>query len=145
MEMTRKEFLRRIAAGCAAAVLPPREGFAGDSVLPASVSLSIPYPAKPWSQVKQIVGDRPQLALDGLKGKAPSFDRTPLYNDFCLMQSGEPAIELRFCFRDSLPLRNLPEKTVSFSLECFQFERHARFTPRHDRTNAGRCFTAARG
>ena len=85
--MTRKEFLRRIAAGCAGTVLPLREGSASEQFPPANWSLSIPYPAKAWSQVNRIVGDRAQLSLDGLKGKAPSFDRTPLYNDFCLTQS----------------------------------------------------------
>ena len=87
MAMTRKEFLRRIAAGYTATVLRPLESFAGEPVQPTSWSLSIPYPAKPWSQVNRIVGDSPQLSPDGLKGKAPGFDRTPLYNDFCLTQS----------------------------------------------------------
>jgi beta-xylosidase len=87
MEMTRKELLRRIVAGCAATIFPLRVGFTREQVPPAAWSLSIPYPAKPWSQANRIVGDRPQLSLDRLKGKAPSFDRTPLYNDFCLAQS----------------------------------------------------------
>jgi len=47
----------------------------------------IPYPAKPWTQAKRIVGARPPVPLAGLQGKAPSFDRNPLYNDFCLTQS----------------------------------------------------------
>ena len=89
MEMTRKEFLRRIAAGCAATVFTPRVGLTSEQVPPAGWPLSIPYPAKPWSQANRIVGDRPQLSLERLKGKAPSFDRTPLYNDFCLTQSAD--------------------------------------------------------
>ena len=85
--MTRKEFLRKIASGCAVAIFPPRAGFTSEQVPPDSWSLSIPYPAMPWSQSKRIVGDRPLPSLGGLRGKAPSFDRTPLYNDFCLTQS----------------------------------------------------------
>lgn len=86
-ETTRKEFLQRLAAGCAATFLLPQEGFTIEPPPAASWSLSIPYPAKPWTQANRIVGDRPRLSPDGLKGKAPSFSRTPLYNDFCLTQS----------------------------------------------------------
>ncbi len=49
----------------------------------------IPHPAKPWARATRIVGKRPQLPLAGLKGKAPSFDRTPLYNDFCKTQTDD--------------------------------------------------------
>ena len=88
-EITRKELLWRMAAACSATIPWLREGLAGEQVPPVGVSLYIPYPAKPWPQVNRIVGDRPQLSLEGLKGKAPSFDRTPLYNDFCLTQGAD--------------------------------------------------------
>lgn len=86
-KLTRKEFLRRLTAGCAVNALPLRY-VAADTAAKTSEPppLMIPYPAKPWAQVVQIVGDRPQLRVEDIKGKLPSFDRLPLYNDFCLIE-----------------------------------------------------------
>ncbi|MBI4165153.1 MAG: hypothetical protein HY508_05395 [Acidobacteria bacterium] len=82
--MTREQFLERITAGCLASLLPFRSE-ARDVPAPAvGGPLLIPYPAKPWAQSTRLVGDRPQQSLAALEGKSPSFDRLPLYNDFCL-------------------------------------------------------------
>ena len=87
--MTRKEFLQQLAAGWMSSMLPLRENAAAGATPTAGSSLLIPYPAKPWGQATQIVGTRPQVALTLLKGKAPGLDRTPLYNDFCMVQGSD--------------------------------------------------------
>jgi hypothetical protein len=89
LKMSRKDFLQQMAAGCMAFVLPLRESGAEGEPREGSAPLMIPYPAKPWAQATRIIGSGPQPPLPGLKGNAPSFDRTPLYNDFCLAQSSD--------------------------------------------------------
>jgi Glycosyl hydrolases family 43 len=88
--ITRKQFLEQFAAGCLAGALPLRS-FAAATAAPAAANgpLMIPYPAKPWAQATRIVGERPQLRLADIEGKLPSFDRLPLYNDFCMVSDAD--------------------------------------------------------
>jgi len=88
LPMTRKGFLRGLVAGCIAGTFSRRD-HAMEGLSSAGASLLIPYPAKPWTQATRIVGARPQVPLAGLRGQAPGFDRTPLFNDFCMTQSGD--------------------------------------------------------
>ena len=85
--ITRKQFLERLAAGCLVSAFPLRSPVVDAATTEHAGPLMIPSPTNRWAEASHIVGDRPPLPLDGLRGSAPSFDRTPLYNDFCLVQA----------------------------------------------------------
>jgi hypothetical protein len=79
--ITRRQFVLYTGTVAGLRFLP---SFAADLAVEASRVL-IPYPAKRWAEANHIVGGRAPLPVDKLRGKAPSFDRLPLYNDFCLV------------------------------------------------------------
>lgn len=86
-KFTRKGFLRQLMAVGASAIVPLARSRAQSPSVPATISsLEIPYLPLRWTEATQILGNSRRLPLSDLIGKRAGFDRTPLYNDFCITE-----------------------------------------------------------
>jgi hypothetical protein len=87
-KVSRKWFLQQlIAAGASAPLVMSR---AQSTAAPeTSVPLEIPFLPLRWTEATQILGNTRRLPPSALVGKRAGFDRTPLYNDFCITEGSD--------------------------------------------------------